>query len=212
MSSSILRPPRLSRSLHSTCRYQRGHSSQAVLARSTTSFDPQPPHSSIVGQRFNVSPQAGVIAATTKNLKVDTTRYKRSRTSKTNKGEDLGNEPRQNPLEPNAVDLHLEYLQRSEVEPTLSDINGYRPADHSAPESQQYSQEYRVLCETLLRTFSKAQLRRFCEMYGLDSKYTRPRRKINYAEAIIEQAWNWPSLSEIEKQKMDRTQIEVKCR
>lgn len=167
----------------------------------------------MAGPRSKVShPQAGIVAVTMESFKGEELRSKQPRRLKDHRHRTEDTEPRQNPLEPNAVDLHLASLQMAGLEPTLSDIDRCRPADHGEPESHQYAHEYRVLCDTLLRTFSKRQLRRFGEMYDLDSKWTRPsRRKIDYAEAIIEQAWKWPSLSEIEKQKMDRTQIEEKC-
>jgi hypothetical protein len=214
--SSFVRSPRLSRLYCcSLSRCHRGYSSQALLARPLTSHIPaqRDDDSPMAGPSSQISqPQSGVVAIG--DLKdVETPHAKQHRKQK--KGKRLREEhgPRQNPLEPNTVDLHLASLRAAGLEPTLSDIDRCRPATHCHPESPQYAQDYRELCETLLRTFSREQLRRFGEMYGLDYKWTRSgRRKINYAEIIIEQAWKWPSLSEIEKQKMDRTQFDVKCR
>lgn len=65
--------------------------------------------------------------------------------------------------------------------------------------------------DTLCRSFSKDQLRKFTELYNLDPIWTRcSRRKVEYAESIIEKQWNWPSLKEIERRQRDRTEVVIK--
>jgi hypothetical protein len=116
-----------------------------------------------------------------------------------------------NPLEPTRVDRYLASIRAAGLEPTLEDVERCRPTKHSPPESQQYADEYKTLMETLCRSFSKDQLRGFTELYKLDPIWTRSsRRKAEYAESIIEKAWEWPSLKEIERKRRDRTEIIVK--
>ncbi|KAF9240874.1 hypothetical protein BU15DRAFT_73727 [Melanogaster broomeanus] len=94
------------------------------------------------------------------------------------------------------VDRYLAFIRAAGVEPTLEDLERCRPPRHSLPESQQYADEYNALMETLGRSFTI---------------WTRSsRRKAEYAESIIEKAWGWPSLKEIERKRRDRTEVIVK--
>ncbi|KAF9229400.1 hypothetical protein BS17DRAFT_675151, partial [Gyrodon lividus] len=116
-----------------------------------------------------------------------------------------------NPLDPTRVDRYLASIRAAGLEPTLEDVERCRPEKHSRPESLWYAEEYTNLLEALCRSFSKDQLRRFTELYKLDPIWTRSsRRKIEYAESIIEKAWGWPSLKEIERKQRDRTEVVVK--
>jgi hypothetical protein len=118
--------------------------------------------------------------------------------------------PSHNPLEPNEVDKYLASLQAAGLEPTLADIEHCQPSRHSHPDSPAYVEEYGRLRERLLRSFSKDQLRRFGKMYNLKAKWMRHgRTKSQYAEAIIEQQWKWPSLAEVQKDRDDRTKEEI---
>jgi len=115
-----------------------------------------------------------------------------------------------NPLEPNKVDLYLSSLRAAGREPTLADIERCRPHGHSHPSSPQYTQDYKALLDLLCRSFSKAQFRRFAELYSLPK--TRSMRKQQYAENIIEIQWKWPSLKDVERRKRDATEVSSKCK
>lgn len=117
-----------------------------------------------------------------------------------------------NPLDPTRLDRYLASIRAAELEPTLDDVERYKPEGFSRPDSSRYAAEYTNLLETLCRSFSKDQLRRFTELYKLDPIWTRSsRRKTEYAESIIEKAWGWPSLKEIERKRRDTTEVLVKC-
>lgn len=117
-----------------------------------------------------------------------------------------------NPLDPTRLDRYLASIRAADLEPTLDDIERCKPESFSRPDSSRYATEYMGLLETLCRSFSKDQLRRFTELYKLDSIWTRSsRRKTEYAESIIEKAWGWPSLKEIERKRRDATEVLVKC-
>lgn len=106
------------------------------------------------------------------------------------------------------VESYLASIRAAGLEPTLEDIEKLRPAKHSRPDTEKYIEEYHTLLDTLCRAFSKDQLRRFTQLYKLDSKWTRAkRRKLEYAESIIEEQWGWPSLREMEKRRIDKTEI-----
>ena len=114
--------------------------------------------------------------------------------------------PRKDPLDKTGTEIHLEMLQTSAAELTLKDIEYYRPVRHTHNvDSPQYTREYEGLVDKLTRSFSRAQLRDFTILYGLPSHSSL--KKIEYAEAIIEKQWNWPSLDEVKKQRMDRTEV-----
>lgn len=117
-----------------------------------------------------------------------------------------------NPLDPTRLDRYLASIRTVDLEPTLDDVERCKPESFSRPDSSQYAAEYTNLLETLCRSFSKDQLRRFTELYKLDPIWTRSsRRKIEYAESIIEKAWGWPSLKEIERKWRDTTEVLIKC-
>ena len=102
----------------------------------------------------------------------------------------------------------LASLQTAGSEPSLEDLERGRPREYAHPESTLYAKQYNGLLEHLGRSFTKEQLRRFGEQYQLDSQLWRShRRKVDYARAIVENAWGWPSLREIEKTKRERTEV-----
>ncbi|KAG1755176.1 uncharacterized protein EDB91DRAFT_277723 [Suillus paluster] len=197
MSSPLLRT---SRSLCSSClRWQRRlYSSQAALVTSavpTSSFQ----------QTVTVSAGPSNAPATTQPRK----RAQAPRDTKVVESETPSQS--RNPLEPTRVDLYLASIHAAGLEPTLDDIEHCRPKRHSSPESSKYAEEYNNLLDTLCRSFSKDQLRKFTELYNLDPIWTRSsRRKVEYAESIMEKQWNWPSLKEIERRQRDKTEVVVK--
>lgn len=114
--------------------------------------------------------------------------------------------PRKDPLEKTGTEIHLEMLETSAAELTLQDIENYRPERHTHNvDSLQYTKEYEGLVDKLTRSFSRSQLQGFTMLYGLPFYSTL--KKIEYAEAIIEKQWNWPSLNEVKKQRRDRTEV-----
>ncbi|EGN97497.1 hypothetical protein SERLA73DRAFT_75173 [Serpula lacrymans var. lacrymans S7.3] len=118
---------------------------------------------------------------------------------------------RRNPLEPTRVDKYLASIRAAGLEPTLDDIERCKPARRARPHSPQYADDYHNLVDSLCRSFSKDQLRQFTLLYKLDPIWTRSkRRKVEYAESIIEKQWGWPSLKEIERQRRDRTEVTEK--
>lgn len=118
-----------------------------------------------------------------------------------------------NPLDPTRLDRYLASIRAADLKPTLGDVERCKPESFSRPDSPRYAAEYTHLLETLCRSFSKDQLRHFTELYQLDPIWTRSsRRKTEYAESIIEKAWGWPSLKEIERKRRDTTEVLVKCK
>lgn len=201
MSSPLLRT---SRSLCSSClRWQRHrlYSSQAAFATSAVPI-------SDLQQTETLS------AGPSNALAKATTRKPPKALGETKAGRLVDNDtPSQsrNPLEPTRVDLYLASIHAAGLEPTLDDIERCRPKRHSSPESSQYAEEYNNLLDTLCRSFSKDQLRNFTELYNLGPIWTRSsRRKVEYAESIMEKQWNWPSLKEIERRRRDKTEVVIK--
>ncbi|KIJ21650.1 hypothetical protein PAXINDRAFT_64419 [Paxillus involutus ATCC 200175] len=191
MSAQVLRQCASRRSLCFSClqfRRAKAYYSQSALAFSSTS---KPQNSEI----SNAAGTSAVGKTRTKNRK----EFQEATTNT------------RNPLEPTRVDRYLASIRAAGLEPTLEDVERCRPGKHSRPESLRYAEEYTNLLEVLCRSFSKDQLRGFSELYKLDPIWTRSsRRKTEYAESIIEKAWGWPSLKEIERKRRDRTEVVVK--
>lgn len=201
MSSPLLRT---SRSLCSSCFYWRRHRLYSSHAAFATSAVP----TSNLQQTETLSAGPSNALARTKTPKWA------QAPRETEAGQLVENDtPSQsrNPLEPTRVDLYLASIHAAGLEPTLDDIERCRPKRHSSPESSKYAEEYNNLLDTLCRSFSKDQLRNFTELYNLDPMWTRSsRRKVEYAESIMEKQWNWPSLKEIERRRRDKTEVVIK--
>ncbi|KAI6031743.1 hypothetical protein BKA83DRAFT_4204738 [Pisolithus microcarpus] len=106
------------------------------------------------------------------------------------------------------VENYLTSIRSTGLQPTIEDIEGFRPSRHSRPGTKKYANEYRDLLDTLCRAFSKDQLRNLIELYKLDPWWSRAKRKkMEYAESIIEQGWGWPSLKELEERHVARTEV-----
>jgi len=105
------------------------------------------------------------------------------------------------------VDAFLASLHTTGSQPSLADLERGRPREYAHPESILYAKQYNEVMEHLARSFSKAQLRQFGEKYQLDPNLWRSQRKVDYARAIVENAWGWPSLRDIEKRKREKTEI-----
>lgn len=106
------------------------------------------------------------------------------------------------------VDAFLASLHITGSEPSLEDLERGRPREYAHPESTLYAKQYGEVMEHLDRSFTKEQLRRFAKKYQLDSRlWSSKRRKVDYARAIVENAWGLPSLRDIEKKKREKTEL-----
>lgn len=116
--------------------------------------------------------------------------------------------PRPNLLEQSKVQDYLDFVASSNNSVTLEDIERCKPKTHATPGTPDYAEDYNLAMENLVRSFSKAQLSRFLELYGL--KPPVKRTKWYYAESIIEGQWKWPSLTDIQKRQRDWSEITIK--
>ncbi|GLB36249.1 putative mitochondrial inner-membrane-bound regulator [Lyophyllum shimeji] len=114
-------------------------------------------------------------------------------------------EPRRNLLKGTKVQNYLDHIASTSREVTLADIERYRPSKHPSPRSPKYEEEYNALVETLVRSFSLSQLRKFLGMYHL--KLPARRNKWETAVAIIEHRWDWPSMTTLKEEKRDWTEV-----
>jgi hypothetical protein len=201
---------RIKRSLCSAClqfSHRRRYSSQAVLLRTATA---QASHS---GEGQPNTPQSSSNALHYLNdqnalLQGDAGQQAPKPTEGGNGSRSIA----RNPLEPNKVDLYLTSLSAAGPEPTLVDIERCRPKGHSDPLSPQYAEDYNALVDTLCRSFTKKQLRRFVDLYGIPGLRSRSTRKLQYAENIIEKQWDWPSLKDMQNLRRDATEVSTKCK
>jgi hypothetical protein len=110
-----------------------------------------------------------------------------------------------NLLERTKVQEYLDFVASTNDTVTLADIERCRPPEHGDPGTPEYESGYNSLLDTLVRSFSTKQLRQFLHLYQLDPP--RKRTKWHYAVSIIEHQWGWPSLTEIQKQQRDWTEV-----
>ena len=103
------------------------------------------------------------------------------------------------------TESYLLSLLEDGATPTLHDLEQLKPPQHSDPRSTKYALEYRTLLDNICRSFTGDQLRSFAQNYGLQLGLKR--RKMAFAEAIVEKAWQWPSLRELKRAQRDRTEV-----
>ena len=107
--------------------------------------------------------------------------------------------------EPSKTESYLLSLLADGTTPTLHDLERLKPSEHSDPQSTEYVREYNALLDNICRSFSNGQLRSFSQQYGL--QLGAGRRKMSFAEAIVEKAWHWPPLGELKRAQRDRTEV-----
>lgn len=210
MSVSLLRQATSKRSACSVpfiISYHRFYAAQAALAQKLVEYRDSLEHQDDAGgprapaskSRANKFKEGGG-----RNLQAPT-KSKKSKIRKSD--EDLA--PPKDPWLPTGVELYLTGIRESGPDPTLQDIERYRPESYAPDvDSPQYTDDYNTLVDRLCRSFSRQQLREFTILYQLDSRTTLT--KTDYAESIIEKQWNWPSLKEAQKRLRDRTEVSVK--
>ena len=98
-------------------------------------------------------------------------------------------------LESSKTESYLLSLLTDGVNPSLRDLERLKPLEHPDPHSKEYTVVYGALLDSICRSFSNDQLRSFTRQYGLS--LSSKLRKVSYAEAIVEKAWQWPSLREL---------------
>jgi hypothetical protein len=113
-------------------------------------------------------------------------------------------------LEPSKTESYLLSLLTDDVTPSLRDLERLKPSKYPDPHSKEYAVVYGALLDSICRSFSNDQLRSFTQQYGL-SLGSRL-RKVSYAEAIVEKAWQWPSLSELKRARSGRAEVTSLCR
>ncbi|KAH8988924.1 hypothetical protein EDB92DRAFT_992259 [Lactarius akahatsu] len=108
-------------------------------------------------------------------------------------------------LEPSKTESYLLSLLTDDVTPSLRDLERLKPPEHPDSHSKEYTAVYSALLDNICRSFSNDQLRSFTQQYGLSlgSKL----RKASYAEAIVEKAWQWPSLRELKRARSGRAEV-----
>lgn len=98
---------------------------------------------------------------------------------------------RESILQYTKLEAYLQHIETSSRQVTLAEIERYRPVETPDADSPAYECKYNSLLETLMRSFSLQQLRRFQKLYSLSTPVRR--NKWHYARAIVENAWKWPS-------------------
>ena len=107
--------------------------------------------------------------------------------------------------EPSKTESYLLSLLADGTTPTLHDLERLKPSEHSDPQSMEYAREYHTLLDNICRSFSNDQLRSFSQQYNL--QLGSRRKKMLFAEAIVEKAWHWPPLRELKHGQTDRTEV-----
>ncbi|KAG7450406.1 uncharacterized protein BT62DRAFT_927706 [Guyanagaster necrorhizus] len=127
---------------------------------------------------------------------------KRKSTRKATKKPDVP--PRKTVLEESRVHSHLASLQATEGILTLDELERHKPSGLAHPQSPKYEEQYSELQNFLLRSFNSKQLVQFIRLSG--SNVPMSRDKNSLVTIILEETWNMPSLSQIQKDKKERTE------
>lgn len=106
-----------------------------------------------------------------------------------------------NPLDENKLEGHLRSVAAAGSQITLRDVEGYRPQTQPSTTSLEYESQYNLLVKRLVRSFSLEQLTQVLELYHLPPPPKPTKRKC--ARSIVEQEWNWPSLADVRRKKID---------
>lgn len=111
-------------------------------------------------------------------------------------------------LEPfSRVQSYLASINAQGIEPTKDDLERYRLEPPPA-QSPKYAEVYTTTLNTLIRSFTKEQLRKFLvQELGTSRHCSTNRKKADYAESILEQMWGWPKLADVEQAKRDKVEI-----
>ncbi|KAK7049570.1 hypothetical protein VNI00_005601 [Paramarasmius palmivorus] len=115
--------------------------------------------------------------------------------------------PPKNILEDNKVEEYLAEIAATKDTVTLTDLNRIRPRRYAEPTTPEYERDYNELLDKLQQSFNKKQLDYFVE--ALNVPRPRARTKIASAVQIIEKAWGWPSLTEMQKRRRDWSEVET---
>lgn len=100
----------------------------------------------------------------------------------------------------------LTHMQVSSTEPTLADLQTFRPLDIPQLRSFQYAALYNSVREQILNSFTKAQMRSFEELY-VQGFISPSKAKMRIAEDIMEKAWGMPSPSKVERELKEQTEL-----
>ncbi|KAF9263456.1 hypothetical protein L218DRAFT_959007 [Marasmius fiardii PR-910] len=116
--------------------------------------------------------------------------------------------PPKNLLKETKVEEYLAELAASKDIVTLADLTRLRPSQHSDPTTnpKEYEVEYNQLLDRVQQAFNKKQLVHFVDI--LDVVRPKQRTKSAYTVQIIEQAWGWPRLTEVQKRRRDWSEVE----
>jgi hypothetical protein len=106
-----------------------------------------------------------------------------------------------NPLDENKLEGHLRSVAAAGCQITLQDLEGFRPQTQPSTTSLEYESQYKLLVQRLVRSFSLEQLTQVLELYHLQPPPKPTKRKC--ARSIVEQEWNWPSLADVRRKKID---------
>ena len=97
----------------------------------------------------------------------------------------------------------LEHVESIKDTLGLEDLERYRPDRQPVPTSPEFEVQYNVLRNTLNHAFNKQQLAAFLKLYGINFPTKYPKQE--HITMIMENAWSWPSLEKIKKEKIDWT-------
>lgn len=107
------------------------------------------------------------------------------------------------------TEAYLMKLNSEGLEPTIADLERFKAEKPLRSNTPQYVEQHNTIVDSICRAFSREQLREFLEIYEVS--FRRKASKVRMAEAIVEKAWGWPSLAEIEKSKRERTEVAGRC-
>ncbi|EJD52171.1 hypothetical protein AURDEDRAFT_149630 [Auricularia subglabra TFB-10046 SS5] len=113
-------------------------------------------------------------------------------------------------LEPSASETFLQSLAATPQDPTLSDLDRFKPRSQPALTSSEYGNAWNAVVDNLCRSFTLKQVRKMAEEISDAQGVRIPATKIACARMIVEKTWGWRNPADIAKEQKQRTKLHAR--
>lgn len=210
MSQHTLRHVRIARTRVSHCvRYTRSYSAQTAVAQLSQETDDTSYETSSSSHGASTSKVNQLLERGSKQIKsVPIRRKVASSSSSPKKLPEASASTHREQRQFLRTEAYLMKLNSEGVAPTIADLEYFRGEKPVRSTSPQYAEYYNEVVDTINRAFCKEQLVEFLEIYEVS--FRRKATKLKLIETILEKAWGWPSLAQVEKAKRERTEVSTR--
>lgn len=130
---------------------------------------------------------------------------KKSKKKTNNTPEDL---PPPAPREPGPSETFLSALRETAQEPTLADLDRFKPRHQPKLSSTEYETAWNAAVEAICKSFSRDQLRSMAQEVA--HNVPLPERKIDCARLVLDRSWGWKNPEDIAKEEKLRVEVQAR--